>query len=162
MVKKLIKELVDGDKVYVVNKDPDTIMECEIKIKIGERWLSPEGYFTETFRGVLSSGDKKMSSNHFGSTQVFHIGTAGIWNEECTIKEKDLWKYWPCSPGGVVLEKYNEMLNSTWFEVYNGFAVFTDLEDAKEYIVEKKLKNIKEDLKKLVKVKKFKKEENND
>lgn len=158
-MKKLVKDLKDGDKVYVVWKDPDTVIECVIKIKFDDTWYGPEGYFTDCYRGTVYSGKNKMSKNHYGDFQVFRVGTAGIWDEDCDIKKEDLHKYYPYVPGSRPLEVYYTELNSTHFEVYDGFEVFTNLDDAKDYIVDRKLEKMREDLKKLIKVKRYKEKE---
>lgn len=158
-MKKLVKDLKDGDLVYVVHSDPDTVTECSIHIHFEDDWYSPEGYFTKHMGGILYSGKNKMKSDSYGDFQVFRLGTASIWDEECKIKREDLWKYYPCAPGGVEFNAYMEMLDSGHFEVYRDFQVFTDIDDAKNYIVDKKLEKMKEDLMKLIKVRRYKKKE---
>ena len=158
-MKKLVKDLKDGDKVYVVWKDPDTVIECVIKIQFDDTRYGPEGYFTECYRGTVYSGKNKMAKNDYGDFQVFRVGTAGIWDADCDIKMEDLHKYYPCVPGGRPLEVYNTEINSTHFEVYGGFEVFTNLDDAKDYIVDRKLEKMRDDLKKLIKVKRYKEKE---
>ena len=149
--KPLVKDLKDGDLVYVVYKDPDTVVECSIQI----------GYYTRHFHGCVYSGKNKMTKDYFADFQVFRIGTAGIWQldyaEKNGITYKNIRDYYPCIPGSIPADEYNKQLESTRFDVYSDFIVFTNLEDAKEYIVDKKLKLLKNDLLKLIKVKKYKK-----
>jgi hypothetical protein len=159
--KPLVKDLKDGDLVYVVYKDPDTVVECSIQIEFGDDWFSPLGYYTKRFHGCVYSGKNKMTKDYFADFQVFRIGTAGIWDEDIAEKNgityKNIRDRYPDIPGGIPVDEYNKQLESTRFDVRSNFIVFTNLEDAKEYIVEQKVKLLKSDLLKLIKVKKYKK-----
>lgn len=156
--KPLVKDLKDGDLVYVVYKNPDTIVECSIQIGFDDDWVSSSGYYTKHFHGCVYSGKNKMTKDYFADFQVFRIGTAGIWDEDIAEKNgityKNIRDCYPCIPGSIPVDEYNKQLESTRFDVYSDFIVFTNLEDAKEYIVEKKIKSLKNDLLKLIKVKK--------
>lgn len=159
--KPLVKDLKDGDLVYVVYKDPDTVVECSIQIGFDDDWTSPLGYYTKHFHGCVYSGKNKMTKDYFADFKVFRIGTAGIWDEDIAekngITHKNIRDRYPYIPGSIPVDEYNKQLESTRFDVYSDFIVFTNLEDAKEYIVEKKLKSLKNDLLKLIKVKKYRK-----
>ena len=54
---------------------------------------------------------------------------------------------------------YDAEINSTHFEVYGVFEVFTNLDNAKDYIVDRTLEKMSDDLKKLIKVKRYKEKE---
>ena len=161
--KPLVKDLKDGDLVYVVYKDPDTVVECSILIGFDEDWVSPSGYYTKRFHGCVYSGKNRMTKDYFADFQVFRIGTAGIWDEDIAEKNgityKNIRDRYPYIPGSIPIGEYNKQLESTRFYVYGDFIVFTNLEDAKEYIVEKKVESLKSDLLKLIKVKKYKEKE---
>ena len=104
-----------------------------------------------------------MTKDYFADFQVFRIGTAGIWDEDIAEKNgityKNIRDRYPYIPGSIPIGEYNKQLESTRFYVYGDFIVFTNLEDAKEYIVEKKVESLKSDLLKLIKVKKYKEKE---
>lgn len=159
--KPLVKNLKDGDLVYVVYKDPDTVVECSIHIEFDDDRISPLGYYTKSFHGCVYSGKNKMTKDYFADFQVFRIGTASIWDEDIAeknrITHKNIRNRYPYIPGSIPVDEYNKQLESTRFDVYSDFIIFTNLEDAKEYIVVKKLKSLKNDLLKLIKVKKYKK-----
>ena len=157
---KLVKDLKDDDLVYAVYKNYDTVIECKIKIKFDPDWKSPCGYFTKHMQGVIKTSNEYLTKDHYGDFQVFRIGSAGIYDEdlakENNITQKNIYQYYPTIPGSIPIDEYENQLVSNKFMIYDNFYVFTNVEDAKNFIVDKKLESIRNDLKKNIKIRKYK------
>lgn len=153
---KLVKDLQDGDTVYVIEESqykkepPSRIIECKIEIKFIEH-SDANGYKHIAFSGYLDSGTTKFWHGYCG--QVIRVST--VCNDHRNISIKDFNKLSE-KPGGVLPQDYYRMLDSTSFFFGSDFHVFTDLNEAKDYILDWKLKNIRADLAKTIGIKKYK------
>lgn len=156
MDKKLVVELKNNDRIFVVDTDM-SIIECTIKIDFDEPHHHPEGFISNRFHGIIETGENKFHHNH-SDFQVFRIGTADTEEEKFKISRKDCFAFSPCNPETVMPDVYHHYLYSTSFKVLN-YVVFTNLEDAKDYILDQKLKDIRNELAKTIKIRKYKSKE---
>ena len=150
---KLFKELVDGDTVYVVEEcRPDIIVECKIHIKFEDLTSEYDKYIHNRYVGVLYSGKTRFKIHGY-SDQVFRITT--IYRKDG--KEMSNKEFYERGETGVIRkEEYLQYINSTHAIFgYHNFHIFTDINNAKDFIVDYKLEDIKKELKKLIKVKKY-------
>lgn len=151
---KLIKELQDGDTVYVIEekyqKEPSSrIIECKIRIGFTE-WLDGLGYVHKFINGYLDSGVTKFW--HGFSGQVIRLSTVCDTWGNIDIKQFNKMRV----TSGILPNDYHNMINSTSFYFGSQFRVFTDLNEAKDYILDCKLKDIRADLAKSIGIKKYK------
>ena len=152
---KLFKELVDGDTVYVVEEcNPGIVVECKITIKFEDLTSEYDEYIRNRYVGTLDSGNTKFKIHGY-SGQVFRIST--IYRKDgVKIPNKEFYKI--AETGAIQVEKYMQYINSTHAICgYNNYHVFTNIDDAKMFIVDYKLEDIKRELMKTIRVKKYKK-----
>lgn len=151
---KLFKELVDGDIVYVVEEcNPDVVVECKINIKFEDLTSEYDDYIRNRYVGTLNSGKTKFKIHGY-SGQVFRISTL-YRKDGKKIPDKEFYNR--AETGAIQGEKYMQYINSTHAVFgYNNFHMFTNIEDAKMFIVDYKLEDIKRELMKTIRVKKYK------
>lgn len=152
---KLIKELQDGDTVYVIEDNKckrellNRIIECKISIEFTEG-SDFNGYKHLAFKGYLDSGTTKFWHGYCG--QVIKVSTVCDDKGDISIKEFNRMK----ETGGILPKDYYKILDSTSFYYGYNFRIFTDLNEAKDYILDWKLKDIRADLAKTIGIKKYK------
>lgn len=151
---KIFKELVDGDTVYVVEEcNSNTIVECKINIKFEDLTSDRDEYIRNRYVGTLDSGNVKFKIHGY-SGQVFKISTIYRKDGE-KIPDKEFYKI--AETGAIQKEKYMQYIYSTHAIFgYSNYHIFTNIDDAKEFIVNHKLEDIKKELMKTIKVKKYK------
>ena len=152
-MKKLVKDLRTGDHVWVVERDL-SIIECVIHIEWCDDWHSLDGYVSKKFIGTLYTGKNKFHCT--GSDfQVFRCGTVDTVDPNTKILDKEFYDRRPCVPGSVFPDEYERWMNSTMF--FNvDIHVFTNEEDARDFVLDCKLKDIRAELAKTIKVKHYK------
>lgn len=155
---KLVKDLKTGDLVYVVELHSDRIVECKIRINF-TTWTYGENkeYSTQKFDGYLDSGKTKFKTHGY-SGQVIRVSTVRMTDPNKKIPTK-VFNAYSEKPGGIRPEVFDTVLNSNSFKILAGMIVFTSKEDAKNYIIDRKLEDIKKELAKVVKVIKYHSEE---
>lgn len=152
---KLIKELQDGDTVYVIEETqyqkepPSRIIECKIRIEFSE-YIDGLGYVHKFIKGYLDSGVTKFW--HGFSGQVIRLSTVCDTWGNIDIKQFNKMR----ETSGILPNDYHNMIDSTSFYFGNQYRVFTDLNEAKDYILDWKLKDIRADLAKTIGIKKYK------
>lgn len=160
---KLISELKDDDIVYVVEEwhyrgkngeIENRILEAKIHIKIDEWPPTLDGYIHKHIKGVLYFNPNRTKITN-GDFQVFRISTLipSTPGKKLTKKEFDKQRE---SPGGIWYTEFDEYLKSSYFAFMDHFRVFTDKEDAKNYIVDFKLNALRKEFSKGIRVCKYK------
>ena len=158
---KLVKDLQTDDTVYVVEvpygKLSNKIIECKIKIEFDkdERFGENREYVFKAFRGYLDSGNTKFWHGFVG--QVIRTSTVCYVDENKELPKKKFNALSETS--SVTNDKYKEILNSESFSILGTIIVFTSKEAAQNYIVDFKLKEIKNEMKKSIRIIKYKKKD---
>ena len=153
---KIFKDLKDGDTVYVVEGFADgiidTIIECKIHIKFEDFTIPNDIYIHKKYSGYLDSGITKFKSHSY-SGQYFRISTV-YRKDNKPIPQKEFNEI--SETGAMQLDEYTKNVESSHCVYANYYHIFTDLKEAKDFIVDYKLKEIKKNLLKAIKVKKYK------
>ena len=154
---KAFKELKDGDIVYVVetwpNMDMHSVIECKIRLKFKDFTLPNDIYIRHKYEGYLDSGKKKFWHGYSG--QVIRIST--IYRKDGHPMPKKEF-YDRSETSAVMKEDFIKYTETSHCVYQHDMHIFTDLEEAKEFIVDNKLKDIKNELLKTVKCIKYKPE----
>lgn len=162
---KLISELKDDDIVYVVEEWPyrgengeieNRILEAKIHIKIEEWPPTLDGYIHKSIKGTLNFNPNRTKITD-GTFQVFRISTLIPYTSGKKLTKKEFDKRRE-TPGGIWHTEFEEYLRSPYFTFMNHFRVFTDKEDAKNYIVNFKLNALRKDFSRGIRVCKYKEE----
>lgn len=162
---KLISELKDDDIVYVVEEWPyrgengeieNRILEAKIHIKIEEWPPTLDGYIHKSIKGTLNFNPNRTKITD-GTFQVFRISTLIPYTSGKKLTKKEFDKRRE-TPGGIWHTEFEEYLRSPYFTFMNHFRVFTDKEDAKNYIVDFKLNALRKEFSRGIRVCKYKEE----
>ena len=160
---KLISELKDDDIVYVVEEWPyrgengeieNRILEAKIHIKIEEWPPTLDGYIHKSIKGTLNFNPNRTKITD-GTFQVFRISTLIPYTSGKKLTKKEFDKRRE-TPGGIWHTEFEEYLRSPYFTFMNHFRVFTDKEDAKNYIVDFKLNALRKEFSRGIRVCKYK------
>lgn len=139
---KKIKELKQGDIIYVVEEDPrtnkilrKTVTECCLtSFRFWDDWIDSDELIHKKFDGVMecTNGKKFATRSNF---QVIRGSTVDTLDSNTRISKKDFHanrEY----PAGIWPEEYETALESTNFLFFNHFHIFTDKKEAREYLKE--------------------------